>query len=118
MILRHQPKPVHPDKLILGIVGVGRHLARRPARLGGEISISIISIREVAVFEQAIGGIGGVDGREVRGNTVADGIIGEALGGVRGLGMGGLSQAVQDALGMRYQMSDTKRIMGCPSNRG
>jgi len=53
-ILRDDPGSIHPEELILGIIGVGRHFAIRRARLGRQVAILVVSIGEVGIFEQAI----------------------------------------------------------------
>ncbi len=91
-----------------------------------QVPVCVISIRESVIFKQAIGGIVDLTGSEMRGGAVADGVVREALRGVRGLRMRGVSEAVQRMVDGLELLSDignqgtsvNKRLDPRPSTGG
>ena len=67
---------VDADQLVPDIVGVGGDAAGAGARdlfgLGGEVAVGVVSVTETIVLGQAVGVVGDVGCREVRGGAVAD----------------------------------------------
>ncbi len=59
-------------QLVPDIVAVGGHVSGDFVGLGGEITIVVIGVGKRVVLGQAVGGVGDVAGREVRGGAIED----------------------------------------------
>ena len=68
-----------PKELVLDVVGVGGGGQGGLVGLAGAIPVSVIGVRETVIFQQAVGRIVDVGGREVGGPAVADRVVGEDL---------------------------------------
>ena len=95
---------VDVDQLVLDIVGVGRGLEGHLVGLAGAVPVRVIRVRETVIFQQAVGRIVDVGGREVGAEAIAHRVVGEGLIGEQARErMVGAAEAAQGIVAVAVQ---------------